>query len=129
MKLIPQFGVLVLSLFSNLALALTFEEAVALAQNQVKEASSERSEYLKSRMGYENSIALDEQGFCYSIPGGGITQVIRINKEGVIDLVLSNIENPKSKCFRETYLDTKFSPPPFAPIYQEMLIGYGISPP
>jgi len=129
MSTFPRFGLLVLCVLANFAEALTFEEAVALAEAQSSEDNSARSDYLNRRMEYENEIALDEQGGCYFISGGGITQVIRINEHGVVDLVLSNIESPKSECFRKLYLGTKFDPPPLAPIYQKMLMGYGLSPP
>ncbi|WP_445360969.1 hypothetical protein ACJJIL_00945 [Microbulbifer sp. EKSA005] len=124
-----KYLLVILLLLPGISSAIDFDEAVSLAAQQFKEKNQSRVDYLIERMEYENSISLDEQGDCYSIPGGGITQVIRINKEGIIDLVLSSASNAKSECFRKVYLGTKYKRPPIAPIYQKMLMGYGIEPP
>ncbi len=64
-----------------------FEEAESIAKRQSMDRDLAVESYLNERMEYENSIYLDERGGCYGLPGGGVTQIIRINEEGVIDLV------------------------------------------
>tara|TARA_R110002124_G_scaffold237792_1_gene403068 strand:- start:3232 stop:3621 length:390 start_codon:yes stop_codon:yes gene_type:complete len=115
--------------FPVLCFSLEFDEAFQIADEQFKSKLSGREAYLLERMEYENSIGLDERGNCYAHPGGGVTLVIRINETGVLDLVLSNIENTKSECFKKLYLGTKYKAPPIAPIYQIMKMGYNIAPP
>lgn len=112
-------------LYSTSCLAVDFEEASTIAKQQFEMGDQSRIAYLNERMEYENEISLDEKGGCYHIPGNGITQVIRINSDGVVDLVVSSVSNVKSKCFRDAYVGTKYKAPPMAPIYQIMLMGYG----
>ena len=105
-----------------------FETANIAWNKQKTENDPARMKYLIERMEYGNSISLDEKNNCYSKPGGGITQIVIINKDGVIEKIVSNIENEKSECFKGVYMGTKFKAPPFAPIYDKMLMGYGIEP-
>jgi hypothetical protein len=104
--------------------SITYEQAFSIINKEIEEQNPAILSYLAKRMEYENSISLDSKGNCYAIPGEGITLVMRINKNGVIDLVLSNIENEKSKCFRRAYFGTKFEKPSVFPIYRYSLMGY-----
>jgi len=109
-----------LLLLPALSLAIDFEEADKL----IKPYDEATISYLNERMEYENSIPLDERDGCYALPGGGITQIIRINQDGIIDLVVSNLKNERSECFRKTYLGSKFKAPPKAPIFIKQRMGY-----
>jgi hypothetical protein len=119
------FKLLILLIFSipSYCFAINYGGANLMVQQQNAQQDTEILNYLSDRMEYEKNIRLDEKGSCYSLPGGQIIQIIRINKQGVIDLVVSNIENDKSKCFKKTYLGTKFKEPPKYPIYQQMHMG------
>jgi hypothetical protein len=113
----------VILFFSNYSFAVNFNGADLVAQRQYSVQDPEILNYLSERTDYENSILLDEKGNCYNFPGGQIIQIIRINKDGIVDLVVSNIENSKSKCFKSNYLGTKYKKPPKYPIYQKMWMG------
>jgi len=108
--------------------SITYEEAFSIINKEIEEQNPAILSYLAKRLEYENSISLDSKGNCYAIPGEGITLVTRINKNGVIDLVLSNVENEKSKCFRKAYIGTKFEKPLVFPIYRYSLMGYKENP-
>lgn len=124
---VRQFYLIILIIAPSLSVALDFDEVNALIKKQWREDSPEVSEYLKERMEYENSIRQDERGGCYGIPGDGITQILRINADGIVDLVVSSSSNAKSECFRQIYLGTKYKKPPSAPIYRKMMMGYSSS--
>ena len=103
-----------------LALALDFDAAAQLAgQNH----SSATQAYITERMEHGNRIRLDERDNCYAKSPGQINQVVRINADGEIDLVLSDIDNEMSRCFKQTYLGQSFKPPPSAPLYLRMTMG------
>jgi hypothetical protein len=101
-----------------------FNRVENLWQKQSQERNSDRSKYLIELLAQQNDMHLDEQGGCYEKPGSGITQIVTIDKNGVITSVVSNVENQKSECFRSLYLGKKFPQPPFAPIYDKMEMGY-----
>ncbi|MBW7469479.1 hypothetical protein [Marinobacter sp. F4218] len=122
-----QLFYIVLLSFPSISAALDFEQAEKLLKKQWIEGDPEVAAYSEERMQYENSIRLDERGGCYGIRGDGITQILRINEEGVVDQVVSSSKGPKSECFRELYLGTKFKKPPKAPIYRKMMMGYSSS--
>ncbi len=59
MKSFQKLVLLVLCVFSNVSLAMTFEEAAALAEKQFSKGNSALTNYLNRRMEYENEISLD----------------------------------------------------------------------
>lgn len=97
---------------------MTFEEAFKFVDKQIAEKDPAIIEYLGRRLAFENSIGLDGKGNCYAIPGKTVTLVSRINQAGVIDLVIADAENERSKCFKNIYLNTQFDSPPVSPIYR-----------
>lgn len=107
-----------------ISFAMDYSEAEKLIQPYDQATNN----YLNERLAHENNIALDEKGGCYSLPGGGITQIIRINQSGIIDLVVSNVKNQKSECFKNTYFGSTFKAPPTAPIYIKQQMGYHSAP-
>ncbi len=103
--------------------AMSYVEIDKLHELQNSESNPTNSEYLTRRQEFENSIMLDEKDNCYSIDNKPIYLIIRINKTGVVDNVLSNEENDKAKCFRKVYLGSSFDAPPNGPIYVKKKMG------
>jgi hypothetical protein len=103
----------------------SYAEALELNKIETEKKDPRVISYLNERIKYENEIALYESKRCYLIPGGGVTLISRVNKKGVIDLVLAETENLKTKCYRETYLGKKFKSPEVYPLYFKMQMDYG----
>ena len=102
----------------------SYQEAISLNEKQYLEKNPKIINYIDKRIEYENSISLYESNKCYLLPGGGVTLVMRINKQGVIDLVLAEKENSKTECYRKTYLGTKYGKPEIFPIYVKAQMDY-----
>jgi len=123
---IKYFIFIALFIISGCSSEMDFETADALYGEQYNLRALEANEYIRQRMEYENSIDLDAKGDCYAIPGNGITQILVISSEGVIESVIANEDNEKSRCFKKSYLGTKYKAPPFSPFYRKMKMGYGL---
>jgi len=102
----------------------SYQQAVDFQNRQVQENNPVIAKYFQERIEYENSISLYESKKCYLLPGGGVTLLMRINRKGVIDLVLSEQENSKTQCYRDTYLGTKFKEPEIFPLYAKVRMDY-----
>lgn len=100
--------------------AMDFSEAEKL----IKSYDSATRTYLYERMTSEVDQAADEKRVCNQLPGGGVTQILRINQEGAIDLVVSNVQTEQSACFEKLYMGRTFKAPPTAPIYIKHKVGY-----
>jgi hypothetical protein len=66
---------------------------------------------------FNNDNNLDERDGCYQKATGITQQVLVLDNMGMVTEVLADIDNAKSRCFRQTYLHAKFPAPPFAPYY------------
>ncbi len=102
----------------------TYRQAVDFQNMQVLENNPVVAKYIRERAEYEFSISLYGSKKCYLLPGGGVTLLMRINRKGVIDLVLSEQENSKTQCYRDTYLGTKFKEPEIFPLYAKARMDY-----
>lgn len=100
--------------------AMDFSEAEKL----IKPYDPPTRSYLIQRVTDDSGIALDEKKVCAELPGGGVTQILRINQEGVVDLVVSNVQTPQSECYEKVYLGRAYKTPPSAPIYIKQKVGY-----
>jgi hypothetical protein len=103
---------------------INYQEAISLNKNQYLESNPTIINYLNERLEYENSISLYESNKCYLLPDGGVTLVMRINRKGIIDLVLAEKENSRTECYRNTYLGTKYVKPEVFPIYVKVQMDY-----
>ncbi|MES2674111.1 MAG: hypothetical protein V4660_07720 [Pseudomonadota bacterium] len=101
-----------------------YQNAISLNEKQYLEKNPKIIDYLNKRLGHENSISLYESNKCYLLPGGGVTLVMMINKQGTIDLVLAEKENSKTECYRKTYLGTKYEKPEVFPLYVKAQMDY-----
>lgn len=119
-KVAKSFGVVVL-LVPSVAIALDFAEAEKL----IKSYDPATRTYLYERLAAESSDQSEAKRACDDLPGGGVTQILRINQEGTIDLVVSNVATRQSECFEKLYLGRTFKAPPSAPVYIKHKVGYG----
>lgn len=101
--------------------AMDFSEAEKL----IKQYDSATRNYLYERITFESGEALDAKRACTELPGGGVTQILRINQDGAVDMVVSNVQTPQAECFEKLYLGRVFKAPPSAPVYIKHKVGYG----
>lgn len=100
--------------------AMDFSEAEKL----IKSYDSATRAYLYDRLASEGDQLADGKRICGELPGGGVTQILRINQEGAIDLVVSNVQTEQSACFEKLFMGRTFKAPPTAPIYIKHKVGY-----
>ncbi len=100
--------------------AMDFSEAEKL----IKPYDTATRGYLIQRMTDDSGMALDEKKICSELPGDGVTQIIRINEEGVVDLVISNVQTPQSECYEKIYTGRAYKSPPSPPVYIKQKMGY-----
>lgn len=100
--------------------ALDFSEAEKL----IKPYDAATRSYLYERMMVEANDSSEAKHACEALSGGGVTQVLRINQDGAVDLVVSNVQTPQAECFEKFYLGRAFKAPPSAPVYIKHKVGY-----
>ena len=77
-------------------------------------------EYAKVWMQFNNENSLDEKDDCYSKASGQVRLVILVDETGTVRNVATDIENAKATCFKESYMNVRFPPPPF-PSFRQAL--------
>ena len=102
---------------------LTFSEA-----NKIWEKSKDREDYQvysTEFAQFSNHFRLDEKDGCYSLSEGSVELMLVIThidgaEYAKIENVLSNVDNPKSDCFKGTYHGIPTKVPPFFPFVLQM---------
>ncbi len=108
--------------------------AATLSHDDAKklwEQSKERAgydQYSDEFAQFNNSHHLDEKGGCYGLSRGPVTiyLVIKHNvgeKFAVVEQVVSDVDNAKSRCFKKTYNGLPTKAPPFLPFVLQMKMG------
>ncbi len=98
---------------------LSFKEASALAEKAPHDDG-----YQEKWDAFNNGNKLDEKDGCYAkTPSVTTQQVLVIDKAGFVTEVVADIDNPKSQCFRSSYLHVQFPAPPFAPYYLRLTMA------
>ena len=100
--------------FQTVEPRVTFDEAVRRAKAQPADA---RYPYGEKWAIFNNNNRIDEKKGCYKQSSGPVQQVLVIDNSGVVTNVIADVDNAKSRCFRESYLHVQFPAPPFAPFY------------
>ena len=96
------------------AAGLSFDEANRLSRGQVAQISASYEEKWDAVNGFNH---LDERDGCYEKSPGALQQVLVIDAKGVVTDVIADQDNDKARCFRNSYLNFQFPPPPFVPYY------------
>jgi hypothetical protein len=77
---------------------------------------------------FNNHFHLDEKGGCYGLAPGPVDLMLVIthpdNGEfAVIEQVLSDVDNAKTRCFKRSYGGIRTKIPPFFPFVLQMTMG------
>jgi hypothetical protein len=77
---------------------------------------------------FNNHFHLDEKDGCYALAQGPVNLMLVISNPGngefaVIERVLSDVDNAKSRCFKKSYGGVRTKIPPFLPFVLQMGMG------
>lgn len=90
--------------------------------------AAEYQSYAAEFSQFNNHFHLDSKDGCYALASGPVELMLVIshpdNDEfAVIERVLSDVDNAKSKCFEKTYRGVRTKIPPFLPFVLQMRMG------
>jgi hypothetical protein len=100
---------------------LSFEQATRAFEAQPKSVAV--SSYGEVLAKSNNLQELDSIHNCYSKVIGKLRQVLVLDANGNVVSYVADSDNPKSRCFRRSYLGARFPPPPFSPFFVRMEMG------
>ena len=69
---------------------------------------------------FNNAQHLDERDGCYFKAEGSLVQILQIDSAGKVVGYVSDKDNGRSHCWRQSYLGVTFPKPPFAPFYHRL---------
>jgi hypothetical protein len=77
---------------------------------------------------FNNHFHLDEKDGCYRLAPGPVELMLVIRHSGgdkfaVIEQVLSDVDNSKARCFKQSYGGIRTKIPPFLPFVLQMSMG------
>jgi hypothetical protein len=98
----------------------TYSEAKRLFDAQPRNPKTDA--YGSSWANFNNANKLDEKDGCYFKANGETSQILVIDKAGVVVSYFADPENGRSQCWRKTYMGVKFPRPPFAPYYHYLVM-------
>lgn len=77
-------------------------------------------EYQNEFIQYNNYLHLDVKNGCYRLAPGKFIMYLVINAHGVVESVVTDTENIKTECFKQTYHNLSVKVPPFSPFVIQM---------
>jgi hypothetical protein len=74
---------------------------------------------------FNNHFHLDEKGGCYALAPGPVNLMLIISHQdnsefAIIERVLADVDNAKSRCFENSYRGVRTKTPPFFPFVLQM---------
>jgi hypothetical protein len=106
--------------------SLTYESAKAIWAGKMNTA--EYQNYASAFTQFNNHFSLDTKDGCYSLTPGPVNLMLVIthpNRDefAIVEQVLSDVDNAKSRCFKKTYSGIRTKVPPFEPFVLQMVMG------
>lgn len=80
------------------------------------------SKYEAESIAYNNAQKLDERNGCHEKAKNPITIILLLDASGKVSNSVTDVENPKAACFRQTYAAAQFPRPPIAPYRKAILL-------
>ena len=78
--------------------------------------------YEADSIAFNNQNKLDEKGDCHNKHRNPITIILLLDANGKVTSSLTDVENAKAACFRNTYAAVQFPKPPIAPYRKAILL-------
>jgi hypothetical protein len=125
-----QFVALLVILTAATALAADAPQTFTAAK-AVWEKSKDRAAYqtyASEFAQFNNHFRLDEKDGCYTLASGPVNLMLVISKPAgdafaVVERVLTDVDNAKSRCFKKSYSGVRTKVPPFLPFVLQMGMG------
>jgi hypothetical protein len=101
----------------------TYESAKAIWAGKMNTADYQN--YVSAFTQFNNHFGLDTKDGCYALTPGPVNLMLVIthpdrDEFAVVEQVLSDVDNAKSRCFKKTYLGIRTKIPPFEPFVLQM---------
>jgi hypothetical protein len=106
--------------------AQSYADAQSLWQRSRSNAAYQK--YATEFTQFNNHFHLDEKDGCYALAPGPVNLMLVISHSGtdkfaVVEQVLSDVDNAKARCFRNTYRGIRTKIPPFSPFVLQLSMG------
>jgi hypothetical protein len=104
----------------------SYRDAQAIWQRT--RGTAEYQNYTVEFTQFNNHFHLDEKDGCYTLAPGPVNLLLVISHSdngefAVIEQVLSDVDNAKSQCFKNTYRGIRTKIPPFFPFVLQLGMG------
>jgi hypothetical protein len=104
----------------------SYADAAAIWQRS--RSTAEYQKYTDEFTQFNNHFHLDEKDSCYALAPGPVNLMLVISHQdndefAVIERVLSDVDNAKSRCFKNTYRGIRTKVPPFFPFVLQLGMG------
>jgi hypothetical protein len=91
-------------------------------------STAEYQKYITEFTQFNNHFHLDEKNGCYALDPGPVNLMLIIshpdnNEFAVVGQVISDVDNAKSRCFKNTYRGIRTKIPPFMPFVLQLGMG------
>lgn len=80
------------------------------------------SKYEDESIAFNNAQKLDEKGNCHGKSKYPVTIMLLLDANGKVTNTMTDVENSKAACFRQTYASVQFPKPPIAPYRKAILL-------
>ena len=80
------------------------------------------SKYEDESIAYNNAQKFDERGNCHGKSKYPVTIMLLLDADGKVTNTITDVENGKAKCFRQSYASVQFPKPPIAPYRKAILL-------
>jgi hypothetical protein len=84
--------------------------------------NAKATKYEEESIAFNNEKKFDEKNGCHGKSRNPITIVLVLDANGKVTQTMTDVENAKAKCFRETYAGVQFPKPPMAPYRKAILL-------
>ena len=80
------------------------------------------SKYEDESIAFNNAQKFDERGNCHGKSKYPVTIMLLLDANGKVTNTVTDVENSKAACFRQTYAAVQFPKPPLAPYRKAILL-------
>ena len=89
--------------------------ATEMAKFNAQFPNAKATKYEDDSLAFNNAHKLDEKNGCHAKSRNPIIIMLVLDAKGKVTETMTDVENAKAKCFRDTYANVQFPPPPIAP--------------
>lgn len=98
------------------------EFAGEMAKFNAQFPNAKATQYEDVSIAFNNKNKLDEKGGCHDKAKHPVTIILVLDANGKVTNSLTDVENAKAACFRNSYASVQFPRPPVAPYRKAILL-------